>query len=157
MRLGTCTFAFSETAYFGLSQNPKIRTVPYRHSRPKRLSEASYNRCPTCLFFLHVSQYRLLHSCLSILLSILQVAQHRLRLQTDFFFVVLCLWLSKHAWLLKGLHSEQCIRTAEKGPGDRSIQSLHVWLQMCYVTYDRFFTRFTHKPLRHTPVIFVIT
>ena len=58
------------------------------------------------------------------------LVQFRLRSQMDFLFEVLCLWFTKHVWLLKCLlHSAQGNLTPAYAHGGNAMQSLHVCSQ----------------------------
>lgn len=138
------------TSYFASSRNNKTPRVPYLLSRVNSPAVATCSIGALPLFSLKISQNRLLLSWLSLLLSAPQVAQHIFVSQTDFFFVVFCLWFAKHACLLKCLlHSAQGILTEEKSHGGLAIQSLHVWSQMCVASFAHDLLHTIHKLTHH--------
>jgi hypothetical protein len=89
----------ANTSYFGWSQNRKILKVPYTHSQAKCLLEVSYSTDDPHLFCLDITET----FATFVLLTSLEHSTGRkaFTFTNGFFFVVLCLWFAKHAWILK--------------------------------------------------------
>ena len=147
------------TAYFGWSQNRKIRKIPYLHSRAKRPVEAWYSTDAPHM----CSVFRIYGTVWCIRAYLFSCARHRSHsisyVHKRIFLRGDLLWVVKHTWLLKCLlRWAQGILTAEKAHGGLAIQSLHVWSQMCVESLEHTLLHALNINLFDiAPVIFTIT